>query len=40
MATVNPPALVIGVGLHVINIIRYVITIKKHLHDRIETERQ
>ena len=26
-----------GLGLHVVNITRYVITIKKHLHNRIES---
>ena len=37
--TVNPHAPVTqieGLGLHVVNITRYVIRIKKHLHNRIE----
>ena len=28
-----------GLGLHVVNITRYVIRIKKHLHNRIEINR-
>jgi len=47
-ATVNSPcpcyySHIEGLGLHVVNITRYVITIKKHLHNRIkiiEIERQ
>ena len=38
-ATVNPHVPVTqieGLGLHVVNITRYVIRIKKHLHNRIE----
>ena len=35
-ATVNPPVPVIILRLHVVNITRYVIRIKKHLHNRIE----
>ena len=34
-ATVNYSE-VEGLGFHVVNITRYVITIKKHLHNRIE----
>ena len=29
-----------GLGLHVVYITRYVITIKKHLHNRIESNRK
>ena len=35
-ATVNLPVPVIILRLHVVNITRYVIRIKKHLHNRIE----
>ena len=38
-ATVNlhvPVAQIEGLGLHVVNITRYVMRIKKHLHNRIE----
>ena len=37
-ATVNPPVPVtnLDLGLHVVNIIRYVIRIKKQLHHRME----
>ena len=38
-ATVNPHVPVTqieGLGSHVVNITRYVIRIKKHLHNRIE----
>ena len=38
-ATVNPPvpatSQIEGLGLHVVHIMRYVIRIKKHLHNRI-----
>ena len=35
-ATVNPLVPVTILRLHVVNITRYVIRIKKHLHNRIE----
>ena len=42
-ATVNPPCpcyyshtRIEGLGLHVVNITRYVITIKNYLHNRIK----
>ena len=37
-ATVNPPVPVTILRLHVVNIMRYVIRIKKHLHNQIESQ--